>query len=602
MAKKKLVPHENLLYDVILRQAGSLSKATLEGVMNSVDAGAKRIDIELNSHSVVIVDDGRGFRSEKEIDEWFAQFGTPHEVDEDDNSTDARFGRFRMGRGQLFAFGQNTWVTNEFRMEVDIKREGLDFEVYTDPKSLHDGCHVSVTLYTPLDAHDLMNTEKEIIKFCKYIDVDLYLNGTKINEDPKDLQWDYETEDGWIKVISSGEGGVNTYNRGKGVDVYQQGVYVETISHWDVGVGGVLVSKEPLKLNFARNQVMRSTCPRWKRMYKLLKETGQNEVKKKTNLDAAERAAMTAQLRSNGMNFHDATSMRLFLDVQGKTWSSNQIANAYSSKGKFHLTPAHRLVISFAPLNDRKADHLMQTSQALVFDEQLLKEWECAPEDFIEEVLKQFQWSHHSRIVYRPIHEIDDRDDGEYYLLDEKELTPRQKQVKQILQGCGYHLQWLFWRYNEERIVSKQRTIRFGKSPHARAWTDGETYIAFNIEEITKRLNTMTPGKWAELALLMLHEYCHASPNTEAHTHDPHFYKLYHDLSDEMPELGEKMHRTYLRMLARASKNGKIPQKLQLQVLKETERIQRELAMNVMEEVDTGQAKKKTAKKKAVKK
>ena len=36
----QFVMHPKLLYDVILRQAGSLSKAVLEGIQNSIDAGA----------------------------------------------------------------------------------------------------------------------------------------------------------------------------------------------------------------------------------------------------------------------------------------------------------------------------------------------------------------------------------------------------------------------------------------------------------------------------------------------------------------------------------------------------------------------------------
>jgi hypothetical protein len=42
------IDHNKLLLDVIRRQAGTLSKAILEGVMNAVDAGATRCDISID--------------------------------------------------------------------------------------------------------------------------------------------------------------------------------------------------------------------------------------------------------------------------------------------------------------------------------------------------------------------------------------------------------------------------------------------------------------------------------------------------------------------------------------------------------------------------
>ena len=609
---KRLVPHENLLYDVILRQAGTLSKAILEGVMNSVDAGGTRIDVTLSANQIVISDDGVGFKNEKEIDEWFAQFGTPHEVDEHDNSVDARYGRFRMGRGQLFAFGSNTWQTNKFKMDVDIKNKGLDFVVNEYKKDQHRGCKVTVNLYDSLAAFELLQTEKEIMKFCKYVDVDLYLNGTQINSDPTTLTWDYETDDGYIQVISSGEGNTNSYRAGRGVDIYQQGVFVETVSQYDVGVGGVLVTKLPLKLNFARNSVMRSTCPRWKRMYALLKESGVKEVRKKTNLNTSERAAMIDQLRSGELYYHNACSMRLFLDAQGKTWSSGQIKNAYGSKSRFILSPAKKLLVTFSKVNDRIGDKVMQENKALVLDECLLEQWECEPDEFIEDVLKQFEYSHKYNMEYQPLNKIDTNKDVSCQVIDDKDLTPRQRMVLGILNNTSWYMWRAFYRVNEHR---GHRIIRAGKSNYARAWTDGSTYVAINIEEIKSRISTMTIGKWGELLNLLLHEFCHAEPDTESHLHDAHFFQLFHDTSESIMDMAEQAHRAYLKRLIHESKKNKLPQKLQLQVLKEAERIQAELAVDLvaeealikakakeLTEVAPPKAKKKVAKKKVAKK
>src|SRR6059058_5478397 len=89
--------HEKLLVDVIMRQAGSIEKAILEGVMNSIEAGATRVDVKVEPRAIEITDDGRGFRSRQEIETFFETFGQPH-----DASEGKRWAQFRMGRGQLF--------------------------------------------------------------------------------------------------------------------------------------------------------------------------------------------------------------------------------------------------------------------------------------------------------------------------------------------------------------------------------------------------------------------------------------------------------------------------------------------------------------------
>lgn len=45
--------HPQLLFDVIQRQAGTLTKALCEGVMNSIDAGSKAVDVKIAEDSVV---------------------------------------------------------------------------------------------------------------------------------------------------------------------------------------------------------------------------------------------------------------------------------------------------------------------------------------------------------------------------------------------------------------------------------------------------------------------------------------------------------------------------------------------------------------------
>jgi hypothetical protein len=53
------------------------------------------------------------------------------------------------------------------------------------------------------------------------------------------------------------------------LEVYSQDVFVRHFSTWQVSVGGVVVSKQPLELNFARNAV-EAACPIWSGIRKVI--------------------------------------------------------------------------------------------------------------------------------------------------------------------------------------------------------------------------------------------------------------------------------------------------------------------------------------------
>lgn len=59
--QRQIVAGTQLIYHAIYSQSGSLEKALLEYVMNSIDAGASRIDVTLDREQFVVTDDGTGF-------------------------------------------------------------------------------------------------------------------------------------------------------------------------------------------------------------------------------------------------------------------------------------------------------------------------------------------------------------------------------------------------------------------------------------------------------------------------------------------------------------------------------------------------------------
>lgn len=70
--------HPALLWSVIQSQAGTPEKALLEAVMNAVDAGATFCEVKVDELGYSVRDDGRGFQSRNEIEDFFETFGTPH--------------------------------------------------------------------------------------------------------------------------------------------------------------------------------------------------------------------------------------------------------------------------------------------------------------------------------------------------------------------------------------------------------------------------------------------------------------------------------------------------------------------------------------------
>ncbi|MFZ0499206.1 MAG: hypothetical protein WAU49_14565 [Steroidobacteraceae bacterium] len=54
-----------------------------------------------------------------------------------------------------------------------------------------------------------------------------------------------------------------------GLEVYSEDVFVRHFNTWQLSIGGVVVSKQPLELNFARNAV-ESQCPVWSAIRKVI--------------------------------------------------------------------------------------------------------------------------------------------------------------------------------------------------------------------------------------------------------------------------------------------------------------------------------------------
>ena len=240
---------ENTLWLLINNQAQSHEKSILEGIMNSIDAQSAKVNIITSPTKIVISDIGKGFRNNEEISKFFSSIGTPH------TKGDAKFGRFRMGRCQMFKYGKNIWRSNTFQMTVDIKNWGKEHEIASNLPQ-HDGCEITIELYDPLSSYEIASITRNLQHWVAWSDTPITINGKEISRNPADFPdfWTKETPEAYIYTDNSDT-----------LSLYNMGIYVTSYPASKYGTGGIVTTKENLDLIYARNDVSDS-CKIWKKI------------------------------------------------------------------------------------------------------------------------------------------------------------------------------------------------------------------------------------------------------------------------------------------------------------------------------------------------
>ena len=487
--KRAFKVHPQLLFDIIQRQAGTLTKALCEGVMNSIDADAKRVAVELAEDHATITDDGHGFRDRQEIELFFETFGQPHKPG------DATYGTFRMGRGQMFSFGRNRWRSGKFAMDVDIKGRGLDYDLAEEGEE-QDGCSIRIDLYKPLSMLQTREITDELRRFVRYVPVPVTVNGTRINRDPAKEKWDFVDNDAYYK-----------FSPGRLV-IYNLGVYVNDHRSHSLGIGGVVVTKKQLRLNFARNDVLADECEVWRRVAKVLRSRADKNIgRKRSALNAEERALLARRLRAGELKGAEAMDAAVFQDCTGRWLSINGLLSAvHNCSGQLTAGP-----------KTAKAENVQKAKLAVALNEDLFDEFFAVDDldELVDKVIKpNVDWWSYKTIA------LDD-------------LVPNYSERRDVIQPRD-------WTPNEEIVMavcaqlhapdfSQHRKIIMGDADDAEGWTDGKSYIAI-ARNFLKGKDVASPATWTAIALLLCHEYAHGDASTSAtHVHSPEFYETFHD-------------------------------------------------------------------------
>ncbi len=511
---RTLKAHDKLLIDVIKKQAGVLEKAMLEATMNSIEADSSRVDIDFSVDGdgkarMIISDDGKGIVTKAELEAHFEKFGTPHEASE--NKT---WAQFRMGRGQLFAFGHNVWRTSTFEMDVDIETEPALEWGLKEGLSAVEGTTITIDLYeNPIGSWQCRSIEalkSNIRKQIEFMEVPIYFNGEQINTPASQLTWDAETVDAYF---SFGVGSV--------LSIYNLGAFVKDIAASTAGVVGVVVSKEMLDVNFARNDVQ-NTCEIYKRIQEVIKENRIKKTRKSSvRLNQSERIAVLHDIRDGEISWKDASKLSLFETSTGKVLSLDAISRF--------------LVWSFAKSGSQVADKLMQVGNATCIDSAILDVLSYRGDEgqffnwlLINMYAEKDNWHAEGKMsksafhrmqslpkLYRPFAELKVGFREDHRILSEDLWTKTEKRVIRVLSSYNC--------WNGRRIV-------IGLSDTANGWTDGYSYIAIG-RDFLKSLYLGCDGGVSDLITFMFHELAHNDSTENSHVHGLEFYKAYHDLT-----------------------------------------------------------------------
>lgn len=491
--------HPKLLLDVIQRQAGSLSKAILEGVMNSVDAGAKVCRVEISENMVVIADDGKGITKRKEIETFFETFGAPHE-----DAEGKTYGTFRMGRGQMFAYGKNRWRTGPFEMKVDVKHDGLDYKLKEEDQKV-DGCRIEIELYDPLFPGDLAETERTIKKWVRYTpNLEVYINGEKVNVDPAEEKWDHVTEEAYVRLTDTGS-----------LAVYNLGVHTMDLGNYRFGTGGLIITKERLKVNFARNDVQ-SDCPVWKKIKPFVEKKAEDKAVKKKQLNDGQRQRLT-DLVVQGNPPPDAKNLKLFTAVNGRHFSAQEL---------YEVMLKYNKKVSSCNQGSQIGDRLFQQKVAFVFSTETLERFGKSLQKVVDYAWTLLgRWDRDDKPTVVPFAELAGDLDDDFEIVDQKDWKANEKVWMDLAGRCVGELAGGYMEWSKVR-----RRLVVGASTGANGWTDGQTYIAVDRRFIS-RLKFDAQG-FLELGRLLLHELCHDEPDSASHIHGAEFYQAFHDKAE----------------------------------------------------------------------
>ncbi|WP_236077343.1 ATP-binding protein [Paraburkholderia domus] len=519
-----------MIHHILYSQAGSIGKALIELIMNCGDAAARQVVLTITNDGFSCTDDGNGFASRKDVVKYFGRFGTPHQ------EGDVRWGRFRLGRGQIMPHASTVWKSRRWKMTVDVNGTGYgyDLDVLRAGEMLK-GCEIKGTWYERLSDVELMSTIQEVRDLVRYMPLAVLLNGQTITRNPATEKWDFEDEFAYYRAKSEGA-----------VSIYNQGVLVRHDASQLWGAGGVIVSKRAISLNVSRTEILRKTCPVWKPI--------------------ARQFAKMAEEVSARLGSHRKTEARREKAANDLLGGAEKIAEVFTREEVITLLPGKRHFSMFDFFHKHgarvsvvtddfdvpKGEALAQSGIATIVHPQTLARFGChSPEDFRDTMQR----------VVANVRDAAGRDDQDRWLLsyigrtpellpfetlrdefvERSEIVSEKDVLDKETRRAWTALRWCLEKYvricasgslgEDGRLHRKGGRVHvlLGRSNVNEAWTDGLTYIAISMDVVRGlKANAVTTA--AYIFGLLDHEIAHEGDSLDC-GHDEAFYQRYHDIS-----------------------------------------------------------------------
>ena len=512
--KIELKLHRRMIRLTIERQAGELSDAICEGIMNSIDAGCTELEVEITPSQVRIVDNGAGM-DEQTIRNRFATLGQPPE--EDQTKT---YGEFCVGRGQMFAFGVNTWRTRDNVIIVDIRDSDEDQPAFLleHSKVKVNGTVVEIELYEPLKSLDLFDLVDELRRDLKYLPIAVKINDEVVGGDLDKRTWDQVTDTAYYKFDS------NSYS---GIELYNYGLAVGTQRLPDMVGKVIAISKKAMRLNVARNQPL-SDCEVWQKIKK--------EVPRKPKGDKPPELTKCDVLRGYAYRLMRGDIPREDLAL---LWHASTVT-AVNGK-KFSLKDIEMKFRYVVQIGDSAADAafgdavMQRLPQVLVAKRQ--DGWNCIASGTTQ-IISAIGKVHSALYSHTFASELKPQS-LEYYrktlnmtkkVVDRKQWNIHEKRWMELISTmqCAVRKSAYFSKLTD-RVRWLYRNLFVGDSEGtAQAWTDGQTTITFDRAFLKSQ--TMTLLGIGNVASVLIHELTHDSSTEDTHLHTPEFYNSFHEL------------------------------------------------------------------------
>jgi hypothetical protein len=382
------------------------------------------------------------------------------------------------------------------------------------------GCTITVELYEPLTHTALAELIDQLEQQCKYVSLICKLNDRQINKVPSTQQWDITTEEADIRFRQNGE-----------LVVYNQGIKVCSYQRYRLGVGGEIVTKQNLTVNFARNEIMHN-CPVWAKIQAAIlaysnaratilpQQTSTTTTTTRTRRPAiteADRVRLANQAKDKQLDPSQARHAQLFLPLcSTRNISCSQLFYKYA--GKFTVPPRD----GYHWDEQNYGKQLMLHKLAFPLSRDTLTRWGVNTGEELQVALRNSSMGGYT-FKFAPWRELLELLGHQKSLLAEKELSRIEAIVLATLRK---HAANLMYRIKDGSWIRCQRIINIGASRGDDSWSDGESFIALSRSVISRY--KISQNAWFTYGMLIIHEMCHHTATLKRHAHSAKFYREFH--------------------------------------------------------------------------